>query len=204
MPRTRHRILQPLLDLEEFLISGRPCELGITDSRLVPCWRELGCTKKRCPAYGRPGLRCWQMHGTFCQPGKARPDIVRKWRDCRRCRVFRAATATPVARMEEALANIYFMMRGHRQARQDILLSANVARAVKRYGLTPRQAQALIYLLNRHDRDHMAGEFSVSPETVKTHVRHIYRKTGVHSRKELIARLQRDCAAPRRSRRRRC
>jgi LuxR family maltose regulon positive regulatory protein len=53
--------------------------------------------------------------------------------------------------------------------------------------LTPRERNILA-LLGRHLRNkEIARELQVSPETVKTHLRHIYEKLGVHGRREALA-----------------
>lgn len=55
-----------------------------------------------------------------------------------------------------------------------------------RFGLTEREAQILPYLLSGATREHIQNELVLSESTVKTHVRHIYEKTGVHSKQELM------------------
>ena len=53
-------------------------------------------------------------------------------------------------------------------------------------GLTPREKDVLTLLAQGHDYAEMEGELFVSHNTLKTHVHHIYAKTGVHSRQELL------------------
>jgi DNA-binding NarL/FixJ family response regulator len=56
--------------------------------------------------------------------------------------------------------------------------------------LTPREAQVLELLQDGAPNAEIAHELSIGLETVRTHARHIYRKLGIGSRREL-ARLAR-------------
>jgi DNA-binding NarL/FixJ family response regulator len=56
--------------------------------------------------------------------------------------------------------------------------------------LTPREAQVLELLQDGAPNAEIAHELSIGIETVRTHARHIYRKLGIGSRREL-ARLAR-------------
>jgi DNA-binding NarL/FixJ family response regulator len=56
--------------------------------------------------------------------------------------------------------------------------------------LTPREAQVLELLQDGAPNAEIAHELSIGIETVRTHARHIYRKLGIRSRREL-ARLAR-------------
>ena len=51
--------------------------------------------------------------------------------------------------------------------------------------LTPREADVLSLLALGRSNGEIAGELSVSIETVRTHARSVFRKLGVHSRREL-------------------
>jgi DNA-binding NarL/FixJ family response regulator len=53
--------------------------------------------------------------------------------------------------------------------------------------LTPREADVLAQLHQRRSNAQIAAELHLSVETVRTHARHIYRKLGVGSRRELLA-----------------
>ena len=61
-----------------------------------------------------------------------------------------------------------------------------VREAVGRYGLTEREADVFAYLCAGHSLRAISGALCVSQNTVKTHVSAIYRKTGLHSRQEII------------------
>ena len=52
--------------------------------------------------------------------------------------------------------------------------------------LTAREADVLAGLQQRRSNAQIAGDLHVSIETVRTHARHIYRKLGVSSRRELL------------------
>lgn len=53
--------------------------------------------------------------------------------------------------------------------------------------LTPREADVLARLHQRRSNAQIAADLHISIETVRTHARHIYRKLGVSSRRELLA-----------------
>ncbi|MGO9487932.1 MAG: DNA-binding response regulator [Solirubrobacteraceae bacterium] len=53
--------------------------------------------------------------------------------------------------------------------------------------LTAREADVLAGLQRRRSNAQIAAELHISIETVRTHARHIYRKLGVSSRRELLA-----------------
>lgn len=60
----------------------------------------------------------------------------------------------------------------------------------QRSGLTQREHQILRYLAKGHDNEFIRSKLYVSQSTVKSHVYSIYRKIGVHSRKELMALIE--------------
>jgi DNA-binding NarL/FixJ family response regulator len=53
--------------------------------------------------------------------------------------------------------------------------------------LTARESDVLAELQRRRSNAQIAADLSISIETVRTHARHIYRKLGVSSRRELLA-----------------
>jgi PAS domain S-box-containing protein len=53
--------------------------------------------------------------------------------------------------------------------------------------LTPRQAEVLALLERGQSTAQIAEELQLSRETVRNHVRHMFRKVGVHSRLEAVA-----------------
>jgi PAS domain S-box-containing protein len=58
--------------------------------------------------------------------------------------------------------------------------------------LTPRQAQVLRLLEHGRSTDQIAGELHLSVETVRNHIRAIFRALGVHSRLEAVALARQD------------
>jgi DNA-binding NarL/FixJ family response regulator len=53
--------------------------------------------------------------------------------------------------------------------------------------LTARESDVLVQLQHRRSNAQIAADLHISIETVRTHARHIYRKLGVGSRRELLA-----------------
>lgn len=76
-----------------------------------------------------------------------------------------------------------------------VILHRNVAQAAKTYGLSPREEEVLGAIMAGQTRSQIARTFVVSEETVKTHVKHVYRKLGVNSREEL-SQLVNEASAP--------
>lgn len=61
-----------------------------------------------------------------------------------------------------------------------------VSALAQHYGLSSREEDILTYLLEGRTLRSIADKTFLSYNTVKTHVSHIYQKTGVHTRDELI------------------
>lgn len=57
------------------------------------------------------------------------------------------------------------------------------------YGLTPRESEVVSCLFRGLSAKEVGAEFEISTHTVHDHIKSIYRKVGVQSRGELIARL---------------
>lgn len=69
------------------------------------------------------------------------------------------------------------------------LLQARCDALARTYGLTPRESDIIVHLVRGHSYAYIAGALGVSENTVRTHVRNMYRKVGVNSREELLARI---------------
>lgn len=63
------------------------------------------------------------------------------------------------------------------------------ALAARDFDLTRREEEVLLLLLDGRSFASIAGELFVSDNTVKTHVRHIYRKMGVNRKEDLARRV---------------
>ena len=57
----------------------------------------------------------------------------------------------------------------------------------RQYDLSTREEDILLLLLQKKSGPVIAKELYISPSTVKSHTRNIYRKLDVHSREELLA-----------------
>jgi DNA-binding CsgD family transcriptional regulator len=60
------------------------------------------------------------------------------------------------------------------------------------YGLTAREREVLGLLVEDHTQKEIAEKLFVSPHTVDTHLRNIYRKLGVRSRSGAIVKALRE------------
>ena len=65
-------------------------------------------------------------------------------------------------------------------------LGARCDKIASERGLTRREAEVFGMLARGRDRAYIEGELTVSRNTVKAHVKHIYAKLGVHSHQELL------------------
>ncbi|MFV9428238.1 helix-turn-helix transcriptional regulator [Rhodococcus aetherivorans] len=57
------------------------------------------------------------------------------------------------------------------------------------YGLTPRESEVLVEVLSGRSRNEIARRLFISPYTVQDHLKNIFTKTGVNSRRSLVSRL---------------
>ena len=55
----------------------------------------------------------------------------------------------------------------------------------EQFGLTSREAEILALLVQGKQQGQIAQDLYIAPSTVKTHIKHLYQKLGVHSRKGL-------------------
>jgi DNA-binding CsgD family transcriptional regulator len=65
------------------------------------------------------------------------------------------------------------------------------------YELTPRERQTATLVLGGRSTDQIAAELCISPQTVQQHLKAIFDKIGVRSRRELVAQLFARHYAPR-------
>ena len=62
----------------------------------------------------------------------------------------------------------------------------------ERYGLSPRERDVFDLLVRGRSIDYIAQNLTISFNTAKSHIRHIYVKADVHSRQELIDLIDRE------------
>ena len=65
-------------------------------------------------------------------------------------------------------------------------LANGCAQVAERFGLSDREGEVLALLVAGRTIEQISQELCVSFNTAKSHVRHVYTKTGVHVRKELF------------------
>ena len=56
----------------------------------------------------------------------------------------------------------------------------------QKYGLSEREKEILSYIVKGRSAPYIRDKLYISTNTVSTHIRHIYKKTGAHSRQEVI------------------
>lgn len=59
-------------------------------------------------------------------------------------------------------------------------------RMFQKYGLSEREKEILSYIVKGRSAPYIRDKLYISTNTVSTHIRHIYKKTGAHSRQEVI------------------
>lgn len=64
-------------------------------------------------------------------------------------------------------------------------------RAAESFALSPRETDVFLLLIRGYSRARIAKELVVTEETVKSHVKGIYQKTGVHTKQDLIDTVER-------------
>ena len=65
-------------------------------------------------------------------------------------------------------------------------------RIAQLYGLTPKETEVMTLIGKGRSAQRIQEALDVSASTVNTHVNHIYRKMGVHSRQEMLDLLERE------------
>lgn len=75
---------------------------------------------------------------------------------------------------------------------------ANVCERVsKRYGLSPREEEVLVYVGQGYNSPYIAKALFISDSTVRSHLKSIYRKTEASSRMDLVDLIRRENASAR-------
>ena len=65
----------------------------------------------------------------------------------------------------------------------------NIEQIAKSYSLTNKEIEIFTLLLNKYRYNQIASEMNISLNTVKTHIKHIYSKIDVSSKKELLSKI---------------
>lgn len=73
------------------------------------CYETMGCAHTECPCYGKEGVRCWQVAGTYCL-GAPSGHFVDKYEDCNECPVYKRATFDPVYQIGENFNNMMHIL----------------------------------------------------------------------------------------------
>lgn len=71
---------------------------------------------------------------------------------------------------------------------------AEMGHVARAYMLTERETDVFFLMINRYSRKEMEKELFLSSNTIKTHVRNIYRKFEVHSQTELLEAVKGICS----------
>lgn len=67
------------------------------------------------------------------------------------------------------------------------ILNRSCRKTAELYELSPRELEILYLLVRGRTIDFIANELVISFNTAKSHIRHVYVKTGVHTRQELLS-----------------
>lgn len=102
---------------------------------------------------------------------------------------WRAGEAAERARLDELCAAV----EGYRASEDS--LEARCARVARERDLTRREEEILVLLLQGRTRSEIARELYVSGDTVKTHIRNLYRKLGVAGKGDLVDKLAGEAVA---------
>ena len=65
----------------------------------------------------------------------------------------------------------------------------NQLAVIEAFRLTPRECEIATQLAGRRDLDEIAAEIRAARSTVRSHLIHIFEKTGAHSQAALVALL---------------
>lgn len=66
------------------------------------------------------------------------------------------------------------------------------AALAERFGLSPRESEVFAYLVRGRNAEYIQSKLTLAPGTVKTHIYHIYQKTGVSSQQRLMDLAERE------------
>ena len=89
---------------------------------------------------------------------------------------------------EEAVR--WFCTHVYTEQELDARFTEACAEIAAQAGLSARELEVLRLLARGHGRAYIRDELVISKNTIATHARHIYQKTGAHSQQELIVLVQ--------------
>jgi DNA-binding CsgD family transcriptional regulator len=93
---------------------------------------------------------------------------------------------TPITYLFTQLFSIAFLVRSLMRPSYHIKPSAIDPAAAGRFGFSERESEIAARLIEGLSNKSIGENLFISPDTVKTHIRNIYRKTGVNKRIDLI------------------
>jgi DNA-binding NarL/FixJ family response regulator len=95
------------------------------------------------------------------------------------------AAGNSSATLEEALRRIAAEVQ-----RVGVTTSPDSADPPLLSSLRPREQQVVRLLLRHYRVPAIARELSITPQTVRNHLKHVFKRAGVHSQQELLARIR--------------
>ena len=129
----------------------------------------------------------WDM--SFLVPGL---DVIRSLKPFDGVLFFAAALAFCLAKLAKSSAVKELTAQDEAASPNKTAISENSqAEAIQQLGLTSREQEVLDELLTGKTVTQIAAELDIAENTAKRHVYNIYKKAGVHTRYELLAKLDR-------------
>lgn len=92
-----------------------------------------------------------------------------------------------VAFLVSLMATAPSRSRGGAREREEAEALGSLEKLAREAGLSPRETDVFLLLAKGHSSSYIAEALGVSDHTVKTHVKHIYAKLGVHSKDEFLS-----------------
>ena len=135
----------------------------------------------------RDGL--WYGVNYFAYTGNQNVGDMRVWRD-RQSEDFSNRDMEILNMIGPAYANALSRALQQEGAQSpELRMSAALTRLAERQGLTPREQAIYSAVLNGSSDKEIADLCGISFTTVRTHLKHIYEKTGTSNRTQLLAKL---------------
>lgn len=108
------------------------------------------------------------------------------------CMVFLILASALIMLSNSNLEQGWGIVRPGDSASGSSLREATCAMMAREFDLTAREVEILRFLARGRNKQAISEELVLSPNTVKTHIRNIYVKIGVHSQQELIDMVERE------------